>query len=366
MRNIQQKAHPMDTQEARHYAESIVDTVREPLIMLDKDLKVVSASRSFYETFKVNEAETENRYLFDLGNGQWNIQSLRRLLTEILPQKKVMEEYEVEHVFPSIGRKLMLLNARRIDHYEIMLLAIEDITDRKNAENLMKDESRRKNEFLASLAHELRNPLGAIKGGVELLSRAITQPDRMAQICDMVQRQLWHVLRLIDGLSDISSITEGKVKLHMEPLDLSTVAKDSIEAARPVMEEKKQEFVLQKPPDAIRVMGDSTRLNQIIFNLLHNASKYTPEGGKITLAIRKENNEARISVHDNGIGIAKEKQPRIFDLYMQVAPATQGYGGLGIGLALVKKLADMHHGSVEVYSDGDGKGSEFTVRLPAL
>lgn len=364
------KTQETDEVNSSQYAQSIIDTIREPLIVLDQDLRVISASRCFYQTFNLNKAQTEGAYFFELNNGQWNIPTLRDLLTRILPHQNVMDGFEVSHDFHSIGNKTMLLNARRLirqsGQKELILLAMEDITDRKRAEDILKDESRRKNEFLASLAHELRGPVAPVYTGLQMLTQGVTKKENMGEMLQMMERQLVHVMRLIEDLSDISSIAEGKVELRLEMVNILEVSKDAIEALRPIIDQKKQEFVVSQQAQPMKVMGDPTRLNQIIFNLLNNAAKYTPEGGKITLLMRGEDHEVLIKVCDTGIGIAPEKKSKIFDLYMQTANAAQNYGGLGIGLALVKKLTEMHGGQVEVYSEGIGKGAEFTIRLPRL
>jgi PAS domain S-box-containing protein len=491
-------------QDTLAYAESIIDTVREPLLVLDADLRVRSASRSFYEVFDVKPEETEDRLIYELGNGQWNIPQLRKLLEQVLPENSSFRDFEVTHDFEGIGRRRMLLNGRKVrqpgDHSNLILLSIEDITptwragidfadnreryrvivegatgfaiftfdtdgivtswnagakemfgfseteilgqrfeviftpedievhqaDKKMktaaaegraldecwhvkkggewfwAQGLimpLKDdtgtirgflkivrdmtERRRleealqkrtadleeadvhKNEFLAMLAHELRNPLAAIRNAVTLAARSDTR-ENLEWSRDVTARQVKNFAHLIDDLLDASRISQGKIQLHKEVIDALPVLRHAVNAVRPLIEERKHELLLSFTSTDLRIEVDTTRLEQMLVNLLTNAAKYTPSGGRIQLIAGMERDEFVCRVQDNGIGISPELLSRMFDLFTQADRSlARSEGGLGIGLTLVRSLAELHGGTITATSDGPDKGSEFILRLPA-
>ena len=608
-------------------ADSIVDTVREPLLVLSADLVVRRANRSFYRTFAVTPEKTIDRLVYDLGDGQWDIPELRSLLEEVLPQNTSFDGFEVTHDFPAIGRRVMLLNARRLyrepNNTQFVLLAIEDVTerkrledalelqkewlrvtirsigdaliatdtagrvtlmnpvaeeltgwsshdasgtpleqvfrivneetrrtvenpvtkalregkvvelanhtllirkdgsersiddsaapildasggtigvvlvfrdiserrrleneraeletrftslvknirdhsiftldpqghitswnreaerilgfsepevlghhfsiiftpedreagvpalelttamnegraederwhmrknkerfwalgivtptqdasgahtgyskilrdmtDRKRAEEALKEADRRKDVFLATLAHELRNPLAPIRNGLQIIRLT---PDRAAreQAREMMERQLGQMVRLVDDLLDISRITRNKMELRKAPVELWAVVQSAVEAARPQIEASGHTLTVTLPPQPIYLDADLTRLAQVFWNLLNNSAKYTEPGGRISLTAEREGGEAVVTVQDNGIGIAAEFLPTLFEMFSQVDRSLErAQGGLGIGLALVKGLTEAHGGRVEVHSEGAGHGCTFVVRLP--
>src|SRR5262245_26391273 len=661
--------------EALEYADNIVATVREPLLVLDADLQVRTANRAFYETFRVSPKETEGCFLFDLGNGQWNVPQLRTLLTDILPQNTTVEDFEIQHTFPSIGQRVMRLNARRI-HQDIgtsvlILLAIEDITsheqaqkalraseekfstlfhaspiaislatlpdgvmqdvnqawlaltgftrndvvgktaidlglvidagvresilaefrqhgavrnaemsvvtkagarhtllinlgtveiggcpfilsineditDRKQAEEQLRaseeclaaelgamtrlhalstrllsaadlrtalddvlenaivtsgadfgniqlynpqagaleivahrgfrpdflayfrrvrvdegsacaqamrsgqriiledveldpafephrriaaaagyravqstplksrngsvlgmlsthfrlpqrvsernqrlldlyarhaadlierlrteealiEADRRKDEFLAVLAHELRNPLAPVRNAVAVMRLRDVDDPNLRWARDIIDRQVQQMTRLVDDLLDVSRITRGKVKLQKESVDLAAVVARAVEISRPLIDARRHGLAVTLPPEPVRLEADATRLAQVVANLLNNAAKYTEEQGLIWLTVERDGGEAVVRVRDTGVGIPAEMLAQVFDLFTQVAHSEdRSQGGLGIGLTLARSLVEMHGGSVRAHSDGPGQGSEFVVRLPLL
>lgn len=224
---------------------------------------------------------------------------------------------------------------------------------------------RRKDEFLAMLAHELRNPLGAIANSSYLLERLGTEHPQKARAVEIIRRQIQHLVRMVDDLLDVSRITRGKVELRRESLDLADVVRHAVETTRPLAEAKAQELGMELPREPIPLDGDVTRLEQVLSNLLRNAVKFTNEGGRIDVSATRNGEHAILRVRDTGIGIAPDLLPRVFDLFAQGEQALDRAGaGLGIGLTLVRSLVEMHGGSVEVRSDGPGEGSEFEVRLP--
>ncbi|HZT97973.1 MAG TPA: ATP-binding protein [Chloroflexota bacterium] len=245
--------------------------------------------------------------------------------------------------------------------------AAVDITDRKQMEDQLRDADRRKDEFLAMLGHELRNPLAPLRGVIETLQRQQLDGPALERAYAMMDRQVVHMSRLVDDLLDVSRIARGLVELSKEPVNLVEVADQAVEMAMPAIEGRGHELSLTLPRKPLRVEGDATRLTQVIFNLLNNAAKYTDPRGKIWLTVERDTEQAVLRVRDNGTGMKPDLVPRVFDLFIQgERTLDRSQGGLGLGLTLVKQLVEMHGGTVEARSDGPGQGSEFTVRLPAL
>jgi PAS domain S-box-containing protein len=618
-------------QDTLNYANNIIATLREPFLVIGGDLRVHTANRSFYANFHVTPGETEGRLIYELGNGQWDIPRLRAVLGEVLTEHRPVTNYEVEHDFPTIGRRFMMLNALRIrkpgNNSNLILLAIEDITDRKrlerqNAELLkdarflasivessddaiisksldgiiqswnaaaerlfghtaeqavgshvsllipadriseedqitahlragervdqfetvrlrsdgqpihvsltispIQDESgrvigaskivrditerkraaaalalseiryrrlfeaakdgilildthhgritdanpfmcqllgyshndfmgkelweiglfsdksaneaavrelqqngyaryehlplesrrgqrvevevvanvyqedhqpviqcnirdisersrlekrmkeqaaaladlhRRKDEFLAMLSHELRNPLAPISNAVQLLRLQENEDQLQQQARTIIERQVGQLKLLIDDLLEVSRITTGRIQLHQERVVVSGIVERALETARPLMKQHRHELTVTIPPQPIWLYADAARLEQVVVNLLTNATKYTDEGGHIWLTVEQEGDEAVLRVRDTGVGIAPELLPRIFDLFTQAERSlARSEGGLGIGLALVQRLVELHRGRVEAHSSL-GRGSEFVVRLPVV
>lgn len=227
------------------------------------------------------------------------------------------------------------------------------------------ESERRKDEFLAILAHELRNPLAPLQNALHLLQSSNLKPDMAATAHRMMNRQLQHMVRLVDDLMDVSRITRGKIDLHIESVSLTDVIESAVETARPLINDKSHIIEIEAAKKPIIVRADFVRLSQVFSNLLNNAAKYMDSGGLITVAIEQSNNYVMVHIKDTGIGIAPEKLPTVFDLFTQVdSSLTRSQGGLGIGLTLVKSLVEMQKGFVEARSDGLNSGSTFTVTLP--
>src|SRR5579883_4535 len=231
----------------------------------------------------------------------------------------------------------------------------------------VQENNRRKNEFLAMLAHELRNPLAPIRNAVEILRMLqITDPN-IQWANDVIARQVEHLVRLVDDLLDISRITGGKIQLRKAPVDVAVAVARAVETCRPLMDARRHELSVTLPPQPLRVDADLVRLAQVLANLLNNAAKYTEEGGQIMLEVARAGDQAVFRVRDNGIGIAPEIIASVFDLFTQIDRSlNRSQGGLGVGLTLVRQLVEMHGGTVEAHSEGPNRGSEFVVRLPAL
>ncbi len=242
-----------------------------------------------------------------------------------------------------------------------------DVTERKWAEEALRDADRRKDEFLATLAHELRNPLAPIRNSLQVMRLAGGDRAAFEQSRAMMERQVGHMVRLVDDLLDVSRVSRGKVDLRKERLDLAAVLKAALETSRPALDAPGHELTVALPARPVHVEADATRLAQVIANLLNNAAKYTEPRGRIWLTAERQGGEAIVRIRDTGVGIPSEMLPRVFDLFTQVEPSLdRSRGGLGIGLTLVKSLVELHGGTVEAASPGRGRGSEFTVRLPAL
>jgi CheY-like chemotaxis protein len=231
----------------------------------------------------------------------------------------------------------------------------------------LRDADRRKDEFLATLAHELRNPLAPLRTGLQIMKLAQGNAERIEQFRSMMERQLLQLARLVDDLMDVSRITRGKIELRKERVELSRVVQHAVETSRPLIEESGHELLLEVPPEPIFVDADLTRLAQVVSNLLNNAAKYTERGGHITLTVKRQEGQAVVSVADTGVGIPSHMLPKVFEMFTQVDRSLErSQGGLGIGLTLVQRLIEMHGGSVAACSEGHGQGSQFVVRLPAV
>jgi len=373
--------------EAREYAESIINTVREPLIVMDQDLRVVSVSRSFYDFFKVNPKDTVGQLIYDLGNEQWNIPKLRELLETILPQKSSFDNYEVEHDFATIGRRIMLLNARQIQRVlgkeRIILLAIEDITVRREVENglekaheelkdLAKElerSARVKSEFLANMSHELRTPLNSINGFSEVLYDETFGPlnQKQRQYVNNVLTSGKHLLLLINQILDMAKVEAGKMKLELSNVPIKSLLNDISLLFVDMVNKKEIAMQIEIAEDLPNIEADELKVKEIIYNLISNSVKFTPEGGRIGMRARKLPSEIEITVWDTGIGIAVENIERVFEGFFRVdTPYSRLTEGTGLGLPLARKMVELHGGILSVESPGLNKGTSARFTLPIV
>lgn len=229
----------------------------------------------------------------------------------------------------------------------------------------LRDQDRRKDEFLATLAHELRNPLAPIRNALEIMRLTGEDPAAVEQSRAMLERQVAQMIRLIDDLLDVSRVTTGKLRVQRQLIVLADVIQTAVEISRPILEKARVTLTLRIPDRTLSLWADPVRLAQVFSNLLNNAAKYTEPGGSVTLCTEQVGAQAVVRVRDTGVGIPPEVLPRVFDLFTQVdRTLNRSQGGLGIGLALVRRLVELHDGSVEARSEGTGKGAEFAVRLP--
>jgi len=364
---------------ARNYAETIVETVPIPLVILDSDLRVNTANRSFYDTFQVSTAATEQSSLFALGNGQWNIPQLRSSLTDLLDNQVQIQDLEIEHYFEQIGQKTMLLNACKLRRNDslMLLLSIEDITDRRRFETersqlLMQEQAARqqaelanqaKDEFLSNLSHELRNPLNSMLGWTKLLSSRTLDSTAEARALEAIEQSAKAQSQIIEDLLDTSRIISGKLRLTTCPIDLLSVVESAIGIVQLSAQAKNIQIISSLNP--VSVLGDSDRLRQVLWNLLSNAIKFTPSGGQVEVTLEAFPTYAEIRVSDTGQGIEADLLPYIFDRFRQGdASTTKASQGLGLGLAIARQLVELHGGTIQAESLGAAQGTTMTVRLP--
>jgi two-component system, chemotaxis family, CheB/CheR fusion protein len=365
---------------ARDYAEAIVETVRVPLLVLEADFRVDTANQSFCETFDVSQTETAQATIFELGNGQWNIPGLRSILEDIINHDTVLENLEVEHLFDRIGRKTMLLNALKIiavGDTPRILLSIEDITARKQLESersqLLTQEqaarqeaetaNRAKDDFLSNLSHELRNPLTAIIGWAQLLQAHELDDATVTRGLATIYRSAKAQSQLIEDMLDLSRIANGKLHLNLLRLDLVTLVNGAIESVQLAADAKSIQLAANLTP--IEIIGDIDRLGQVLWNLLTNAIKFTPTGGRVEIALATVQNHAQIRVSDTGQGMGTDLLLHVFDRFHQGdSSSTKSTHGLGLGLSIVEQIVELHGGTVRAESAGEGQGTTLVIQLP--
>jgi two-component system cell cycle sensor histidine kinase PleC len=373
--------------ESQEFAESVINTVREPLISLDQDLRAVTVSRSFYDFFKVKPEETVGQLIYDLGNKQWDIPKLRELLETILPQQTTFDNYEVEHEFATIGKRTMLLNARQIEQTSgkkrIILLAIEDITERKAIENGLKKAheelsmlatelkraSRAKSEFLANMSHELRTPLNSIIGFSEILYDETFGPlnEKQKHYTNNVLTSGKHLLLLINQILDMAKVESGKMDLVISSFPMKGLLQEIALLVADMVSKKKIEMLLEIAEDLPNIEADELKVKQILYNLLSNAVKFTPGGGKIGMRAKQADSEIKIAVWDTGVGIELENMEKIFEGFFRVdTPYSRITEGTGLGLPLSRKLVELHGGKLSVESEGLHKGTSVRFTLPIV
>ncbi|MFT3883314.1 MAG: hybrid sensor histidine kinase/response regulator [Gemmatales bacterium] len=240
-----------------------------------------------------------------------------------------------------------------------------EVNVRKAAEEALREADRRKDEFLATLAHELRNPLAPISNSLHILRESMGRESNLTRMFAMLERQVNHMVRLVNDLMEVSRITRGVIELEMAPTNLAAIVQNAVELSRPQIEAGHHELTVSVPQEPIYLHADIVRVSQALANLLNNAAKYTDDNGTICLSAQLEGNEILVAVRDSGIGLADSMLDKIFDMFTQAEPNTRrGKGGLGIGLTLVKKIIEMHKGSIHASSEGIGLGSLFSIRLP--
>ena len=370
-----------EAKEARDQAQAIIATVREPLVILDADLRVVTANPSFYETFQTSREKTEGHSLFDIGNRQWNVPRLRTLLEEILPRQSVVERFEVEHHFETIGWRTMLLNARRVLSADgqpaLILLAIDDVTEAKQAEAtrsaLAQEQvaraeaeaaSRAKDQFLAVVSHELRTPLTAMLGWTRMLRTQKLDQATIARALEVIDRNTKLQGLFIEDLLDVSRILSGKLSLDVRPIMVAPAVEAALAAVQGTAEAKGVGLESTLDETAGPIRADPARLQQVVWNLVSNAIKFTPSGGRVEVRLGRRGPAVEVSVRDTGKGIEAKQLSQIFTSAAVTHSSRQPQDGLGIGLVIVRQLVELQGGAVHAESAGPGRGATFTVTLP--
>ena len=347
--------HRQAEQETREYAESIVDTVREGLVVLDADLRVISANRSFYETFKVKPGETEGQLVYDLGNRQWNIPKLRELLEEILPTDTTFDNFEVEHEFKIIGRRVMHLNARRIyretNETRLILLAIEDVTERKRAQQAQRQSSEELKFFAYSVMHDLKSPAIGIYGLTELLHKHYKDAldERGKSYCDQILKASVHVAALIEMINVYIATKESP--LNIEKINIKDILQMVREEFSPRLTVRQVKWL--EPDHMVEVRADQLSILRVFRNFVDNALKYGGEElSEIRIGYEGSREFHTLSISDDGAGVREGDYERIFAAFRR-GETYKAVEGVGLGLAIVAEIAERHGGRVWAESRND-------------
>jgi PAS domain S-box-containing protein len=356
-KQIQDRTRQLSDSEA--FLSSIFQTVKQSILVLDDEFKVLSASEYFYRTFKVNAEETLNKQLDKLGNQQWAIPALAALLSNVLLTSSPVENFEVDHEFPHIGRKLMLLNAHRIElsgqYKNQILLTVEDITQKREVEL-------RKDDFLAIASHEFKTPLTSIKGYIQTVERLLPPGsfEKLRSILRKASLQVERLNNLMSELLDVSRIQTGNLSLHKEWFNFDQMVHETVELTQTA---SSSHLIRVEGRCDVQVLGDESQIIQVISNLLSNAIKYAPESNKILILVSRVSNYVKVSVKDYGLGISAADQKKIFERFYRVGDIQHHYPGLGIGLYICAEIVRNHGGSLWVESE-KGNGSTFSFTLP--
>ena len=340
--------HKRAEQETREYADSIVDTVREPLVVLDADLKIISANRSFYKAFKVKPGETEGQFLYDLGNREWNIPKLRKLLEVILPKDTTFDNFEVEHDFKTIGRRVMHLNARRIyreiDETHLILLAIEDVTERKRAQQALRQSSEKLKFFAYAVMHDLKSPTIGIYGLTELLHKHYKNAldERGKSYCDQILKASVHIAALIEKINVYIATKESPLKI--EKINIKDILQIISEEFSPRLVVRQIKWL--EPEAMVEIKADQLSILRVFRNFVDNALKYGGEDlSEIRIGYKESEEFHTLSVSDDGAGIREGDYERIFAAF-QRGETYKAVEGVGLGLAIVAEIAERHGGTV--------------------
>jgi two-component system CheB/CheR fusion protein len=379
-KTVQQVARIKELKKLLTYYREITETIREPFIILDDQLHVVTANRAFYRMFKVLKRDTEDKLIYELGNNQWNLPDLRKLLENILPKHKVLHNYQVIHDFPDVGRKVMLLSARQVDNKQLILLAVEDATARMKLKldsdeataTLVKqrDELQQlniaKDEFISLASHQLRTPATVVKQYVGMLTHEHTgklSPEQM-DLLNTAYRSNERQLEIIEDLLRVAKLDAGKIHLEKSACDLVQQVEMVIQGQTVLFKSREQKVVLHKPRKQVTAYIDQKLVRMVLENLLDNAGKYSSSGQKITIDINQDKSHTVVVIKDSGVGIAKSDRQKLFKKFSRIDnPLSVSVQGTGLGLYWAKKVIDLHEGSIEVISKLN-QGSTFILKTP--
>ncbi len=362
--------------EAHEFLHSSIDALSSHIAVLDENGVILAVNDAWRRFADENQYHGHNygvgsNYVEDSVpgfGGCWEGKIVAKGLLDVLERRQSRFEIEYPCHSPTEERWFVM----RVTRFKSpgpmrVVVSHEDVTKRRKAEEALKDADRRKDEFLATLAHELRNPLAPIRNGLQVMKLAKNHAGTIEKARELMERQLGQLVRLVDDLLDVSRISRGKIDLKKERVEMAAVVRNAVETSRPIIDQMEHELTLAIPQASIYVDGDMTRLSQVLANLLNNAAKYTLPKGKIHLTLERQRNEAVVTVKDNGLGIPPSMIPRVFEMFTQVDRTLErSQGGLGIGLSLVQRLVELHGGTVNAKSEGDGMGCEFTINLPVI
>jgi signal transduction histidine kinase len=365
------------------FAQNIVDTVREPLLILDTTLRVRSANRAFYQTFRVSPDQTEGCLVYELGNHQWDIPALRALLEDVIPKRSVFDDFELEHTFPGIGRRVMLLNARKLrpgDHPELIVLALEDVTERRRAHDLevrfteaLQESYRRlqvlerlRDDLMHMIVHDLRTPLTSLMSGIQTVPLAGDLNEAQQEMIGIAVDGGQTLLGMINDLLDVDKMESGSIQLDYAELTAAELIADAVGQVASLAASHGLTLVQAGTEELPPFQGDQEKLRRVLVNLLGNAIKFTPAGGTVTAAARlvDEGRAVQFSVSDTGEGIPPEAFTRVFEKFGQVDSRVGGRKmSTGLGLAFCKVAVEAHGGAIKVES-GPAEGSTFSFTIP--
>jgi PAS domain S-box-containing protein len=353
---------------AREQLQIVTDNMAVAVARCSRDLRYLWVSAGLAAWQRMREEDIVGKPIVEI-IGEPAFETLRPSIEQVLTGERV--ELEIRIPYKALGPRwihaVYVPTLERSGRPDGWVAVITDVTARHEMEAALREADRRKDELLAVLAHELRNPLAPIRTSLEVLRLTACRDPASERVAEMMQRQINHMVRLVDDLLEVSRITRGKIELRRETLDLAAVVRGAVDTSRPAIDAAGHQLEVSLPAEPLLVDGDPVRLTQVIANLLNNAAKYTAEGGKIWVTLRRKGESVEISVRDTGQGIPAEMLPRVFNLFIQGKRSDgRAEGGLGIGLTLVKSLAEMHGGSVQASSEGPGRGSELVVRLPLI
>ncbi len=351
-------------------SHAILETIREPLLLLDEDLSVLLANSAFFDSFQVTKTDTLGRSLFELGDRQWDLPELRRLLEKIIPEKAVLIGMEVDHEFPGVGRKVIRLNGRLLkgqgEETAKILLTMQDVTEQRSLEKARDQALNARDELIGVVSHEIQNPLTTILSSLDLLQRKIPQEEirqRLGPILIQIRQAAIRMKTITSDLLDVTRFEAGRLPMEPVPMDLGPLLKEACESYLTAAESKGIRILMELPSQEIRARVDHDRVLQVLENLLSNAIKFTDAGGEVRLVLSTADGKAQISVSDTGCGIPEAEREHVFERFWQ--SKHRQYLGTGLGLYIAKGIIEAHGGTIRLISV-EGEGSTFVATLPLV